>query len=230
MAYVCGTDERIGDTDPKLYVNCWPSWTGGNWKATRSVPLNPSSATETGKGSSPPKGGKLAGIIIGVILGLAVLVAIGVFAAKIYIRQKKTLVLLEGRAKVEGQDGKEDGTDKEVAKDVAREETKLLRPDKVRPSFVGNALLGNGLLGRKNDLRNDSVGTMVSNETALGARSGGPARVSVSSQDEARGPLEVLGSREYPHELDVQRPEAARLAMGDQRVGTPYVDARESLA
>jgi hypothetical protein len=218
-----------GDSDPKLYVNCWPSWTGGNWKATRTVPLNPSS-NDNGQKSGPPKGGKLAGIIIGAILGVAVLVAIGVFAAKIYSRQKKTLVLLEGRAKSEGQDGKEDGTDKEVAKGVKREEVMALRPDKVRPSFVGNALLGNGLLGRKNSLRNDSVGTMVSNETAFGARSGAPGRVSGSSHDEAQGPLEVSGSREYPHELDVQRPEAARLAMGDQRVGTPYVDARESLA
>jgi hypothetical protein len=159
-----------------------------------------------------------------------ILVAIGVFATKIYSRQKKTLVLLEGRAKVEEQDGKEDGTDKEVAKHGAREETTALRPDKVRPSFMGNALLGNALLGKKSDLRNDSVGTTISNVSAFGTRHVAPERVSGSSQDEARGPLEVLGSREYPHELDVQRPEAARLVAGNERVGTPYVDAHESLA
>jgi hypothetical protein len=205
-----------GDTDPKLYVGCWPSWTGGNWKATRTVPSD--SESNTG-GGGPPKGGKLAGIIVGAIIGVAVLVAIGVFAAKFYGKLKKTLVVLEGQAQEREQENGKEGTSKEAGGKVTSLEPTVHRRSKVRPSFVGNALLV-----KKTSVRNDSVGT-ISDASAFGPKHVSPARVSESLQDEIQ---EISGYQGDPHELDVQRPESARVPREDNRAGTPYVDAREN--
>jgi hypothetical protein len=209
-----------GDTEPKLYVGCWPSWTGGNWKATRTVPSDNENNKGGGGGGRPITGGKLAGIIIGAVVGLAVLVAIGISAAMLYRKLSKALVVLEGQVQEPGQGSRSGGTDKEVGADVTTPETAVHRPPRVQPLFVGNALLA------KDSLRHDSVGT-ISNASAFGIKQVTPRRVSGSSEDEIL--QEVPGHQEEPHELDVQRPRKARLGTGGERVRRPYFDAHENL-
>jgi hypothetical protein len=112
----------VGDTYPKLYVNCWSSWTGGDWKATRQTSSEDESE-KGGGGGGPPSGGKLAGIIVGAIIGCVALVALGVFAAKYYGRLKKLeLVILEGQTLGVREEKGSRGTDKEAGAAVAAPE------------------------------------------------------------------------------------------------------------
>ena len=166
-------------------MGCWPSWTGGNWKATRTVPSDDDSV---GGGGGPPRGGKLAGIIIGAIAGLVALVAIGVFAAKLYAR----FVAVENLAQKSGQGRRPSGTDREVRTQLAHSEETVQRPPKVRSSLVGSAHLV-----RMNELRHDSVGT-ISNASVCEPKHAKLGRVSGSSQPDIQ---EVSGHQEHAHEL-----------------------------
>lgn len=161
----------------------------------------PSDDSSSGGGGGPPTGGKLAGIIVGAIAGLAALVAIGIFAAKRYSKLTERLVVLEGQARQHKEENGSKGSDKEADAEVTPPETAARRSSRVRPQLVGNALQA-----RKDSPRNDSVGT-ISKTSVRGSKQVSPARVSGSLQDEIQ---EVYGRQEYRHELDVQRPEIAR--------------------
>ncbi|KAF2735357.1 hypothetical protein EJ04DRAFT_511762 [Polyplosphaeria fusca] len=96
--------DSFDDSNPKYYPACWPSWTGGNWAATRTVPVeistsvsststtpSPSSSSTVTTTSSPtvaPPGngglsaGEKAGISIGAIVGFVAAVGLGIWIAR----------------------------------------------------------------------------------------------------------------------------------------------------
>ncbi|KAF2478154.1 uncharacterized protein BDR25DRAFT_338800 [Lindgomyces ingoldianus] len=109
----------IGDPSPISNYQCWPSWTNGDWAATRSVPLSSStpspsptsspilstnalspilatsSSTATssgGSGEGGDKNGKLAGKIAGPIGGV---IALSCICAFIIIRSKSNKKKME---------------------------------------------------------------------------------------------------------------------------------------
>ncbi|ORY07519.1 hypothetical protein BCR34DRAFT_18699 [Clohesyomyces aquaticus] len=104
-----------GDPSPVSNYQCWPSWTDGNWEATRSVPLSssipspsltsapvlltisssqPSSSTAStrpeGSGGGGPNG-KLIGSIVGPILGFFAVAGIVAFFVIRCLRNRKRI-------------------------------------------------------------------------------------------------------------------------------------------
>ncbi|PSN64450.1 hypothetical protein BS50DRAFT_575896 [Corynespora cassiicola Philippines] len=85
--------EGLDQSSANLYIGCWPSWTNGNWSATRSV-LEEASYIP-GKGNSLPAG-SIAAVVIGAILGL--LLIIGTLVYILWHRKKKAKALLAKKA------------------------------------------------------------------------------------------------------------------------------------
>ncbi|KAF2687782.1 hypothetical protein K458DRAFT_485000 [Lentithecium fluviatile CBS 122367] len=185
--------ETVGDSDPKFMVGCWPSWTGGDWKATRTVPSEEISAGKGGDGGGSLTKRELAGIIVGAIFGLALLVAMGVFAAKFYNKLRRTLIVLEGQA----QEPVESGPGGSGASVTAPEP--VYRPSQVLPPIVGNALEAKGDSQRRDSARTMSNTSAIGSKNVVGMPGGG-------SLDETP---EVSGDPMQCHELAVRQPEAA---------------------
>jgi hypothetical protein len=129
----------------------------------------------------PPTGSKLAGIIVGAIVGCVFLVALGVFAAKFYGKLKKTLVALEGQVPSSTEKKQTKGTDKEIAESVTVPKAAVHRNSGVQPSSTAN-----GLVANDESHRQDSLATIGN----------------VSSY----GPLEAPGSQLDPYEMGSQYP------------------------
>ncbi|KAF2268511.1 hypothetical protein CC78DRAFT_613215 [Lojkania enalia] len=76
--------ESLMDVNPKVFPSCWPSWTRGDWEATRTPPTTETSSAPPSQAPEDIRGGYLVAVIFCAILGFIVAVEIGVLGARFY--------------------------------------------------------------------------------------------------------------------------------------------------